>query len=164
MSVIRGIVPELRERIALELAFGQSPAFVVDVEDDAVRIAELALEVVIVRIAKIEKELSARALDPLLLVLDVVALEAEVVDADVAVGVLQAGAGLALVLQQREVDLAVAHVDAVRGRSLGFLRAGQAERPLVEVRRRVQILHHEGDVADASHDVGSFADLSAASR
>src|SRR5690349_9197410 len=78
---------------AFDLALGQRPAFVVDVEDDSVRIAELALEVVVVRIAEIEKELSAGALDPLLLLLDVVALEAEVVDADVSVGVLQARAG-----------------------------------------------------------------------
>jgi hypothetical protein len=65
-----------------DLILRQRPAFPVDVEDDAVRVLELALEIVVVRIAEIEEELSARGLDLLLLLFDVVALEAEMVDAD----------------------------------------------------------------------------------
>jgi len=123
------------------LALRQRPAFPVDVEDDAVRVPELALEIVVVRIAEIEEELSARGLDLLLLLLDVVALEAEMMDADELARLLQPGAGLALVLQQRQVDLAVAHIDAERGRPFRLRRTLEPERLLVEIRRGVDVLH-----------------------
>src|SRR6185503_19145951 len=88
------------------LAFGELPALPVDVEDDAVRVLELALEAVVLGLAQIEEELAAGLLDLLLLRRQVVALEAEVVDAGPALG--HAGTDLALVLQEREVHLAVA--------------------------------------------------------
>src|SRR6202008_4377207 len=91
----------------LDLAAGELPALPVDVEDDAVRVLELALKAVVLRHAEIVEELGAGRLDLLLLGGQVVALEAEVVDAGPALG--HAGAGLALVLQEREIDLAVAH-------------------------------------------------------
>src|SRR5512140_2141361 len=61
----------------LDLVLGELPALPVDVEDDAVRIAELALEAVVLRFAEIEEELAAGLLDLLLLLRQVVALEAE---------------------------------------------------------------------------------------
>src|SRR2546429_10021955 len=84
----------------LELARRHRPALPVDIEDDAVRVLELALEVVVVRVAEVEEELAAGRFDLLLLRLEIVALEAEVVDADELGRVLQPGADLALVLQK----------------------------------------------------------------
>src|SRR5262249_47925991 len=136
-----------RARRNLEQRHG--PALPVDVEDDAVRIAELALEIVVCEVAEIEEELAAGRLDLLLLRFEVVALEAEMMDADELVRLLQPRADLALVLQQREVDLAVAHVDPIGGRPFGFRRALEAERLLVEIGGRVDVLDRERDVADA---------------
>ena len=62
-------------RFGLDLARRHGPAFPVDVEDDAVRVLELAFEVV--RVAEIEEEFPAGLLDPFLLLLEVVALEDE---------------------------------------------------------------------------------------
>src|SRR4051812_12786543 len=115
----------------LHLVLGELPALPVDVEDDAVRVLELALEAVVIGIAEIEEELAAGLLDLLLLRRHVVALEAEVVDAGPPRR--DAGADLALVLQQREIDLAVAHVAVPGGLALLDLGALEAERILVEV-------------------------------
>src|SRR5262245_32063970 len=106
--------------LGLDLARGHGPALPIDVEDDAVGVLELALEIVVVGIAQIEEELAPGLLDPLLLLREVVALEAEVMDADELARILQPGPDLALVLQQREIDLAVAHVDAPGGRPFRF--------------------------------------------
>src|SRR2546423_12933977 len=99
--------------------------------------------------AEVEEEVAAGLLDLLLLLLNVVALEAEMVHADEVGRVLQARAGLALVLKEREVDVAVAEIDAPRGRALGHLGALESERFLVEVRGGFEILDDERDVADA---------------
>src|SRR5579864_8726251 len=64
-----------------------------------------------------------------------------------------AGAFFALVLKQRQIDLAVAHVAIER--SLAFLDCGafEPERLLVEVGGRLDVLDAQRDVADASgHD------------
>src|SRR5215204_839874 len=81
----------------LHLILGELPAFPVDVEDDPVRILELALKAFVLGIAEIEEERAAGLLDLLLLRGQVVALEAEVMDAGPARG--HARADLALVLQ-----------------------------------------------------------------
>ena len=104
------------------MGLGELPALPVDVEDDAVRILELALEAVVLGVAEIVEELAAGLLDLLLLRRQVVALEAEVVDADEFARMLQPGADLALVLQQCKIDLTVAHVDAIGRRSFRFRR------------------------------------------
>src|SRR5437660_3665863 len=70
------------------------------------------------------------------------------VDADELACILQPGPGLAFVLQQRQIDLAVAHVDAKRRGAFGFPRAFEPECLLIEIGGRVDVLHREGDVAD----------------
>jgi hypothetical protein len=52
-------------------------------------------------------------------------------------------------LQEREIDLAVTHVDAPSRPPFRFRRALEAECPLVEVGGRVDVLHRQRDVADA---------------
>ena len=69
-------------RFGLDLARRHGPAFPVDVEDDAVRVLELALDDVVVRVAEIEEEFPAGLLDPFLLLLEVVALQDEMVGPD----------------------------------------------------------------------------------
>src|SRR5262245_34383731 len=95
------------------LAIRPEPALLRDVEDDPVGILELALEVhLVLAFAEIEEEGAAGAFDALLRLGEVVDLEAEMVRADEALGVLEPRAALALERQQREVDHAVAEIDA----------------------------------------------------
>src|SRR5882724_10071883 len=136
----------------LHLVLGELPALPVDIENDAVRVAELALEAVVLRLAEIEEELAAGLLDLLLLLRHVVALEAEVMDAGPAGR--NAGADLALVLQQREIDLAVAHVAIPGGLAFLDLGALEAERLLVEVGGLLDVLHAKRDVPDAGWHLG----------
>src|SRR5262249_58126163 len=58
------------------------PADVVDVEDDAVGILELALEALVAFLAKVEEKFAPGRLDRRLPVLEIVDLEPEVMDAD----------------------------------------------------------------------------------
>src|SRR5256885_2810550 len=98
--------------IADALLAGAEPAFLRDVEDHAVRILELALEVLfLLVVAQVEEELAAGRLDLLLRRRDVVDLEAEMMGADEVLGVIEPRAALAGVVQQREVDHPVAQVD-----------------------------------------------------
>src|SRR2546423_1879485 len=91
---------------------GSLPALLRDVEDHAVGILELALEVLLLGVAaEVEEELAAHGLDLLLRLGEVVDLEAEVVRADVVLRVVETRAALAEVVEQREVDHAVAEVN-----------------------------------------------------
>src|SRR5918911_1492137 len=88
------------------------PALPRDVEDDAVGILELALEIFLLRIvAEVEEKLAAGGLDRFLRFGEIVDLEAEVVGADEVLPVLQARAALALVVEEREVDHPVAKIN-----------------------------------------------------
>src|ERR1041385_4748126 len=67
---------------------GPLPALLRDVEDDAVGVLELALEVLLLGVvAEVEEELAAERFDSLLRLGEVVHLEAEVVGADEVLGV-----------------------------------------------------------------------------
>src|SRR5205823_14020929 len=80
---LQHLVAELHlHRFASLLARRHRPAGVVDVEDDAVRIPELALEAFVALLAEVEEKLAAGRLDRLLPFLEVVDLEAEVMHAD----------------------------------------------------------------------------------
>src|SRR5688572_27210767 len=138
--------PQAADRV-LDLVPGELPALPVDVEDDAVRVLELALEALVLGLAEIEEKHATRLLDLLLLLRHVVALEAEVVDAGPARR--HAGADLALVLQQRQVHLAVAHVAIPGGLAFLDLGALEPERLLVEVGGGPDVFHAKRDVPDA---------------
>src|SRR5262245_37933766 len=88
----RGPVRDQPALGVLHLVFGELPTLPVDVEHDAVRVFELALEALVLRLAEIEEELAAGALDLLLLRRQVVALKAEMMDAGPPFG--HAGADL----------------------------------------------------------------------
>ena len=85
-------------------------------------VLELALETFLILFAEVEEELAAGAFDGLLLPSGR-RPGTRVMDADERLWVLQAGTDLALILQQREIDLAIAHVDAPRRRPFGDLGA-----------------------------------------
>jgi hypothetical protein len=71
-------------------ALRADPPLLGNIENDAVRILELPLEVLLFGIvAEIEKELSAGRLDPFLRLLQIVNLEAEVMGADESARVLE---------------------------------------------------------------------------
>src|SRR5579862_6289500 len=141
----------------LDLAAGQLPAFPVNVEDDAVGVFELPLEAVVLGLAEIEEEFAAGLFDLPLLFWQVVALEAEMVDADPTLR--HAGADLAFVLQQCEIDLAVAHVAVPRGRAFADRRALEPEGLLVEIGGGLDVLDAQCDVADTGCHVESSLGL-----
>src|SRR5262249_62391865 len=87
-----------------------APALARDVDDNAVRILELALEVFLVRVvAKVHEKLTAGSLDALLRLGDIVDDEAEMVCADEVLHVGPAGALRAGEVEQRQIDRAMAH-------------------------------------------------------
>src|SRR5690349_4963006 len=99
---------------SLLISVGALPAVLRDVEDHAIRVLELALEVAFTLVAEVEEELATRRLDPLLRLHQVLDLNAEVVGADEGRAFLQIGGGgaaFALEVEQRHIDDAVAHVD-----------------------------------------------------
>ena len=71
------------------LARRHCPAGIVDVEDDAVRILELALETFLALLAEIEEELAAGVFDRRLPLLEIVDLETDVMNADEVLRVLE---------------------------------------------------------------------------
>src|ERR1700730_3479738 len=73
------------------VAVGSLPAVLGNIENDAVRILELAFKVAVTFVAKIEEEFSAMRLDALLGLGQIVDLEAEMVRADEAAGVFEVG-------------------------------------------------------------------------
>src|SRR6267378_2059899 len=128
------------------------PALLGDVEDDAVGVLVLDLEVrVFLVLAEREEELAAGRLDALLRRLEVIDLEAEVVRADEIGGVLEARARLALVLEEREVDDAVAEIDRRAHVDVLFAHALELEHLLVEARRALEIAHHDRYVPQLRH-------------
>src|ERR1700733_11873889 len=77
------------------------PALFRDVEDDAVGILELALEIhVVLGLAEIEKELAARRFDAALRRLEILHLEAEMMRADQIVEIVDARGRGGFILQQ----------------------------------------------------------------
>src|ERR1700679_3996673 len=98
----------------LRVAVGALPAALRNIEDDAVRILEFALEIAVAFVAEVEEEFTAVLFDALLRFGKVVDLETEMMRADNALRVLEAGrsaAGAGGEIKQRQIDDAVAHID-----------------------------------------------------
>src|SRR5690348_16526172 len=99
---------------SLPIAVRALPAVFGNIEDHSVGIFELALEIAVALLAKIEEELAAVGFDALLRFGKILDLKAEMVGADMRAGVFQIGslaAGSAGEIEQREIDDAVAHID-----------------------------------------------------
>lgn len=93
-------------------SFRTEPAFFRNIEDDPVRIFELPLEVFLLLIvAKVEEELTTSSFDPLLCLRNIVDLETKMVGADESLGIVEAGTTLAEVIEQRQIDGAIAQVN-----------------------------------------------------
>src|SRR5262245_46663292 len=128
------------------------PALLGDVEDHAVGVLVLDLEVgLVLGLAQREEELAASGLDALLRLLQVLDLEAEVVHADEARRVREARSCLALVLEQREIDHAVGEVAARAHLEVFLADAVQVEDLLVERGGALEVLDHDRDVPELRH-------------
>src|SRR5437868_8348806 len=128
------------------------PALLRKIEDHAVGVLVLHLEVgVLLAFAEREEELAARRLDALLRLLEVLDLEAEVMRADEALGILQSGAGFAFVFEEREIDHAVAEIDRRAHVDVLLADALELEHTLVEARRALEIAHHHRYVPELRH-------------
>src|SRR3974377_2117911 len=98
-----------RRRSDRSLSRRAEPAFFGDVEDDPARVLELALEILLPRIIpEVEEEAAAACFDALLGGGEIVDLEAEMMGADEALGVVEPGAALAEIVEEGEVDDGVA--------------------------------------------------------
>src|SRR3974390_1067197 len=139
------------------------PALFGDVEDDPVRILELALEILLLRIiSEVEEEGAAGCFDALLGGGEIVDLEAEMMGADEALGVVEPGAALAEIVEEGEVDDAVAQID--RGGKVELLLADplELENILVEPGGFLKVAHHEREMSKPCHCRFSFFKLSCA--
>src|SRR5581483_10889139 len=122
------------------------PALVRDVEDDAVRVAELALEVHPAAALQLAVELAAVRADALAERLQVVDDEAHVVDADEILAALVARGVVGMELEEREVDDAVGEGQAVTIGRLDEAHLLEAEGALVELRGALQVGDGDRDV------------------
>src|SRR3954452_22643767 len=138
--------------ICARLLRSSDPALLGNIEDHAVGVLVLQLEVrVFLGFAEREEDLAAAGLDALLRRLEIIDLEAEMMRADEIGGVLQARAYFALVLEERQVDDAVAQVNGGAHVDVLFADALELEHLLVESRRALQIAHHHCYVSQLRH-------------
>src|SRR5262245_24871512 len=138
----------------LLLLLRPQPAALRNIENDPFRILELALEIdLVLALPEIEEEGAAGVLDALLGVRNVVHHKAEVVRAGKALGVLEAGAFFAFERQQREVDDAVAQIDA--GADLQILAPDPLEPEHVFIERGgfLQISHGKREMTKLGHEL-----------
>src|SRR5712692_2837838 len=130
------------------------PAFLGDVEDDPVWVLELELEIdLVLRLAELEEECAAGGLDAGPHGLEVLDLEAEMVRADEILCVLEARAGLALVAEQREIDHAVAQIDARADFKVVAADALQVEDLLVERGGFLDVAYHDRKMTQLRHRI-----------
>src|SRR5262245_64872173 len=119
-----------------------------------VRLRELALEVAVARVAKIEEKFAAMRLDALFRFGEVVDLEAEMMRADEARALLEVGglaAGRPGEIEQREVDHAVRHVDRRADLQVLAADALEIEDLGVELRRLIKVFHADCKMAQTCH-------------
>src|SRR5688500_10283597 len=130
------------------------PAVLRDIEDHAVGVLELALEVAVSLVAEVEEELTAGCLDLFLRLREVLDLDAEVMRADEGLAFLDIGGGLAAFafeIEQRHVDDAVAHVDRRADVEIFAADLLDLENLGVELGRLVEVFDADGDVAQTGH-------------
>src|ERR1700730_6673053 len=126
------------------VTIGALPAVLGNIEDDAVGVLELALEIAVTLVAEVEEEFAAGRLDFLLRLDEIVDLEAEMVRAEKALGIFQIrgrGAGAGREIEQGEVDRAVAHIDRRADIQILARNALEVEHGLVEFCGLVEIVH-----------------------
>src|SRR5262245_51872334 len=119
-----------------------------------VRLRELALEVAVARVAKIEEKFAAMRLDALFRFGEVVDLEAEMMRADEARALLEVGglaAGRSGKIEQREVDHPVGHVDRRADLQVLAADALEIEDLGVELGRLVEVFHADCKMAQTCH-------------
>src|SRR5580700_9531951 len=138
----------------LPVTIGALPAVLGNIENDAVGVLKLALEIAMTFVAEIEEEFAAGGFDFLLGFDEVVDLEAEMVSADETLGIFQvrgrrAGAGREV--EQGEVDRAVAHIDGRADVQILARDALEIEHGLVEFCGLVEVVHADGEMAQTGH-------------
>ncbi len=152
LGLAKTLDPTYRLRLWDRLFRLGDPALLGNVEDDPVGITILlfVIERVLER-GQIHEELAAVALDIDFRGIGALDLEAEMVDPDIVLAALHARHLVGVILQQRDVDVAVGEIDTVGQRRLGLADAGEAQRLLVELRGLLGIGNGQRDMADASH-------------
>src|ERR1700682_287896 len=134
----------------LPVTTGALPAVLGNVEDDAVGVLELALEIAVTFVAKIEEEFAAGCLDALLGLDEIVDLEAEMVRADKTLRILQVrggGAGAGREIEQGEIDRAVAHINGRADIQILARDGLEIEHGLGELCGLVEMVHADGEMA-----------------
>src|SRR3954469_10326161 len=118
-----------------------------DIENDAVRVTELAFEVDAAAALQLAVEAAAVLLHALAVLLEIVDDESHVVNAVEVLAALVAGGIFRMELEQRQVDDAIGEREAVAVGRLDIAHLLQAEGLLIELRRRLQLGNRYGDVA-----------------
>ena len=98
-------------------------------------------------VSEIKEERAAGAFDAFLGFGDVIDLEAEMVRSDKALGVVEAGSALAEIVQQRQIDHAVAEVDRCGKVELFLSDTLQLEDALIKLRGLLEVAHDDRKVA-----------------
>ena len=141
-------------RASLPIAVGTFPAAPGNIEDHAVGIFELALEIAVPLLAEIEEEFPAIGFDAPLRLGEIVDLKAKMVGADIAGWVFQIG-GLAACrtgeIEQGEIDHAVAHVNRRADVEILAPDPFELEHVLIEFRCLFEVLHADGKMAQPGH-------------
>src|SRR5213592_1324132 len=140
---------------------GADPARLRDVEDDPIRAAVLHLDVAAMsaalshpeRLVDVVAERRAGLCQLLGNGLEALDLEADVVDATVALAPLDPGHLVVLEVEDRQVEVAVAEVVTRGTRAVDPGDLLHAEYLDVELRGRVDVLGRDGDVLDLWHRV-----------
>ena len=95
---------------------------------------------------QIEEELTARRLDALLGFRDALDLKAEMMGASEVLGVLEAGTSLASIIEEGQIDHAIAQIDGRSEFEILAPNALQVEDALVELGGLVEIAYHDRKV------------------
>jgi hypothetical protein len=131
-------------RCVLSVLLRPDPTLLRDIKNDAIRVLELVLEILFLSILpEIEEEGAAVGFDALPGFLQIVHLKPEMVGADEGTRVLQARAGLSLVVEQCKIDHAVAELNAGSEFQIVAARELEPEHALLKLRWFLEIAHHQ---------------------
>src|SRR5581483_6364783 len=150
-----GKAPQTRQAPpSLPITVGALPAVLGNIEDHAVGIFELALEIAVALLAEIEEEFAAIGFDALLRLGKIVHLKAEMVGADMRTRIFQIGslaAGGAGEIEQCEIDDAIAHIDRRTDVQVLASDALELKHVLIEFRGLIEVLYADGKMAQPGH-------------
>src|SRR5262249_18831952 len=131
------------------------PAVLGNVEDHAIGILELALEIAVPLLTKVEEEFAAIGFDPPLRFGEILDLKAEMVRADIAARVFQIGClatGALNEIKERQIDDPVAHINCRANIQILAPDPLEIEYSLIKFGGVFEVLHADGKMAQAGHE------------